>query len=541
MVAALDSDGSVPPLTPTTDNRPSAPWEKPAVSPTISEALGELRIRLVQIAKWHHTGLVDLLSHYILITRDEIDSLLSRERGARKAVGKREDERGLMCPPRKRDPRPKRFRRSRHREEQISQQATLDETRNCNDDTKTCETLITYSKDDIQLQLTQLSSFDDRVYSKDDHHPSSVDERISPGLPARPPRGPPPVSSRPGQGDLTGSFHTPPSVSHSTINYNYIFESPMEFTPFGVELEVFTTRKTSEILTSLRYKAVSEFIPHLNLFLDGLIDQPLEFVEYNNAKADRAFDKWKVTSDASIQHTTDMIFGFEIISRILKGEKGVAELGSVIEALTSYSCRTNESTAFHVHVSCSHLTNEEIKQFLICCVVFEPVIDTFHDYSRRNDFSRYARSLIKSLSMWRNKDEAVRRLMAVDVSESINPLVQLANPLLSQEPNSGRNHKVNLEHLVDTTQGAGSRRVEFRQHVGCLDIQEVGMWVRFVVLFLNNSAKLTTVPKDTPEALWDIIGDSAIQEYFSSKPEVTKPDNFVYHTRELYSGDTGFW
>ena len=312
---------------------------------------------------------------------------------------------------------------------------------------------------------------------------------------------------------------------------------PVEGRAFGVELETLLYKKSDEFLQDNAVKAQRDVVPTLKQRLGPHYD--FRFFDYQSAKDDREYKAWKITTDLSIRSEDGRsIFGLEFVTPKMIGGRGLYEVETVADELQRIGFATNNTTALHVHVSVEDLTNEQILRLCEYQAVFETVIDQFMTVPRRGDYSRYCRSNLRSMSATRNVEEILDRFRKVDVSRSINPLIRFFCPRLSAVRNSHRNHKVNLLLLARTKRLTPGRRIEFRQHQGSCDRQEIGAWVSLLLKWVATAHKLPRPgPREgTVENFWKIIDDPQLKTYYTVKMQ-TLPTavDFTYDSRELYS------
>eukprot|EP01063_Lacrimia_lanifica_P036301 TRINITY_DN7159_c0_g1_i1.p1 TRINITY_DN7159_c0_g1~~TRINITY_DN7159_c0_g1_i1.p1 ORF type:complete len:610 (+),score=149.88 TRINITY_DN7159_c0_g1_i1:137-1966(+) len=332
-----------------------------------------------------------------------------------------------------------------------------------------------------------------------------------------------------------------------------------EKSTFGVELEMFVCKPMSELEMHTDEKAKNDFCPFLN---ESLADHDIAFTFFDCAtsKSDRLYTKWKVTTDSSIQAEDGRpMFGFEIVSPKLRGWDGLQHLWHVADAARGYGCATNNTTALHVHVSCEAFSNVQVKNIMLWYLYFEAVIDRFHSFPRRNDDSKYCRSMVKSVLQQGDSGghrpvysgtpadclQAVSVLKNYDVSfsQGFEGFLSAFNPRLGAKAKSGRNHKLNSTLLKGTGPGDPVRRIEWRQHAGTCDSQEIMMWTKFCTLFTHMTAEteapLPTV-EATPAALWDFLRDSSLASYYTLKESALPPapPGFAGIPREAVAAET---
>ena len=171
---------------------------------------------------------------------------------------------------------------------------------------------------------------------------------------------------------------------------------------------------------------------------------------------------WKIVTDSSL----DSIRGHaaELVSPILQGSNGVAELKNVIDALNSVDGVTvNRSCGLHVHLNCSDLTVSEIQSIYERYANYEEQIDLCMPRSRRGSM-HWCKTL---------KDEGkVAKVKRARYKESI-------------ADSFGRYYKVNL------TQIARRGAIEFRQHSGTTCFTKISNWLAFLMQFVESSCDLS--------------------------------------------------
>lgn len=182
---------------------------------------------------------------------------------------------------------------------------------------------------------------------------------------------------------------------------------------------------------------------------------------------------WKITTDSSVSDGRGMP-GIEVVSPILRGEAGLAELRKVADALNVAGATANRSCGLHVHVGADDLSLEDIKTVVRRYTAFESVIDTFMPQSRRGDNNTFC----KSMSRWSTWEG--HRLTGCDT------LSQLRSSYFD------RYYKINLAAFI--RQGT----LEFRQHSGTVQADKITNWVRFVVNFVETSRVSVVETVETP-------------------------------------------
>lgn len=248
--------------------------------------------------------------------------------------------------------------------------------------------------------------------------------------------------------------------------YKAIFD---EYRAFGVEIETIGRHK-------------EDIAYYLNR--SGISAEACEYTR--NIKT-----TWKVTTDSSLAGAPPAMTA-EVVSPIIAGREGLAQVEKTLIALSDMGCRVNITCGFHVHWNCQDYTGKNMLSLLRFYSKFERVIDYLVSPSRRGDGNKHCRSLVKDsdLSWVTNLDETERQ-RACEVAYSFedkhceyefDPITQ------RRRKRSSRYHKVN----VYAYNQFGT--VEFRQHQGTLNPEKAVNWIVFTQQLVNK-AKHVSVSK----------------------------------------------
>lgn len=187
----------------------------------------------------------------------------------------------------------------------------------------------------------------------------------------------------------------------------------------------------------------------------------------------RTRDHWKIVTDGSIGHENA-----EIVSPILRGESGFANLRTAVTAIDAFGCRVNRSTGLHVHVGARGLFDRQVgffKELVRTYSKFEPVLDSIVAVSRRATNNTYCQPV-----RWREEFEE---------AGTIDDLCQMLS-----RAGVGRFTKLNLNAWgVHGT-------VEFRQHQGSTNCQKIENWVRLCLRLVSHAAKNTEENRERPRS-----------------------------------------
>lgn len=178
---------------------------------------------------------------------------------------------------------------------------------------------------------------------------------------------------------------------------------------------------------------------------------------------------WKVTTDASVTTTgTGIGRGLEVVSPILQGSTGFADLDKVIKALLNAGAKIDKSCGIHVHIGADGLNGGDIIRIVELYTLNGSHIDGVLSRSRHD-------------TMWARKYnnaslQHIRRTLSGVSGER-----DLRQSLRGME----RYHAVNLaSYLRHGT-------VEFRQHQGSLNGEKVASWVKFVMSLVNTAKNMS--------------------------------------------------
>ena len=239
---------------------------------------------------------------------------------------------------------------------------------------------------------------------------------------------------------------------------------------FGVEIEYYGIPRSNLIdaLKAIRVKCVSE--------------------DYNH----RVRRHWKIVSDGSVEGA----YAAELVSPPLSGKRGITTLRKVISAIKAAGARVNDSCGFHVHVDSHDLSPNQVMAVVQRYGFFEKRIDNFMSIQRTNSNwakrvnGRYLNSMIQNHNFSSLEFKTFARY-------------------------SDRYRKVNIASL------ARHGTIEFRQHEGTVNPDEVVNWTQFCVHFVDqiskdieaSNLKHFTMPPVKNRSLYHGIPDDVAEYY----------------------------
>ncbi len=237
-----------------------------------------------------------------------------------------------------------------------------------------------------------------------------------------------------------------------------------EFTrTFGVEIEFFGCQR-ADVLRALRSEGIA-----------------VQGESYNH----QTRNHWKLVSDSSIRATRGQ--GIELVSPVLQGARGLADLEKACRALASCGALINKSCGVHIHFGVQDFNIKHWRNLYKNYLQYENVIDSMMPNSRRADRNHYCRSLTRKIGA--DKTAAFRKI------DNCRTIQQLSNAISSRS----RYCKVNAESYFR------HGTVEFRQHSGTREFSKISNWIKFLNRMLDYSKQGFVSQTDTFESLTTFI------------------------------------
>ena len=199
---------------------------------------------------------------------------------------------------------------------------------------------------------------------------------------------------------------------------------------------------------------------------------------------------WKVTTDISVGSD-----GWELVSPILQGEAGLAELRKVCEKLVELGVKVSKKCGMHVHIGHNGMTPREKAEVFLRYAKLEKKIDWMLAPSRRGPLG--GNQMVCGMERWIDSP----RLMNVGSTEADWRDVVRTHI-------GTRYLKVNVcTFPIHNVSGVRNYpTIEFRQHQGTIEPDKVCNWVQFVMAFVETSiVKIRgSVPVEVP--MVDVLG-----------------------------------
>jgi len=213
---------------------------------------------------------------------------------------------------------------------------------------------------------------------------------------------------------------------------------------------------------------------------------------------------WKITTDASIGYHN----AGELVSPILQGAAGVAELKDALDALNSVEgIGVNINCGLHIHLDAREMTARQILKTYQRYAKYEEAINLVLPRSRRTE-SRWCQSITGNPERRASIATTKQRLARAN----------------------GKFYKVNLTNIADR----GS--IEFRQHSGTTEFKKISNWLSFLMQFVETSIQLAdAVPPRAikrwyakPRSLIEANGYEMTSRPFSTLWDITINNEIIY-------------
>lgn len=204
---------------------------------------------------------------------------------------------------------------------------------------------------------------------------------------------------------------------------------------------------------------------------------------------------WKIVTDGSVHSTTSRGRGgqgLELVSPVLQGAAGLAEVKKALDAVRNAGGIVNRTCGLHVHVGMDGLNGAHIAKVIDLYRVNEPTINQLVAPTRRGS-NTYCRLLSgRSGDNYAN----LRRLNFVS-NDRINP------DIASFSRGFGQRY-----YTVNVCAYSRYGTLEFRQHQGTLVGNKAVTWVKFVLAMVEKAVTMddATVTTTNVGELADLVG-----------------------------------
>lgn len=202
------------------------------------------------------------------------------------------------------------------------------------------------------------------------------------------------------------------------------------------------------------------------LYWDGYYAK-WRFPNSSDAATEKEFtDSWKVKGDGSLGPG-----GNELVSPILSGESGLEQLYKICEVFKKNNFSVKNDCGLHIHVNAKDLTALQIINVAKRYQQNEEVIDGWMKNNRRENENEFCYSL-------KNHNFFFEKFLNSEQDKKPEILCSFIN---------NRYYKVNIRSFVR------HGTIEFRQHHGTIDFEEISNWAKFCVEFTEASKEVDSV------------------------------------------------
>jgi hypothetical protein len=220
---------------------------------------------------------------------------------------------------------------------------------------------------------------------------------------------------------------------------------------YGVEIEYIGAQRA--VVAAAVAQALG--VPHIHTF--GYHGQTCETCAVVVPAVEK-YSNWKVERDGSVPT------GGEVVSPILQGAEGFAQLAKVTKAIQSVGGKTNRRCGLHVHIGMKDLSKAQRANLVENWWNAYPVLKRLVGKSR-----------------WTN-----RYCSPINIIR-LNQIVATLRDNTASEPRGIKYEALNVEPF----EKIGT--YEFRLHQGTVNATKIEAWVRFLLAFIENSQKQINV------------------------------------------------
>lgn len=180
---------------------------------------------------------------------------------------------------------------------------------------------------------------------------------------------------------------------------------------------------------------------------------------------------WKIVTDGSVYATGNQRgYGLELVSPILKGQEGMAQLEKACKALANAGAKVNKTCGLHVHHDARDFQAQTFVNLLNIYAGYEGTMDSLVALSRRADNNTYCGS-VRTILVSPTRQQRIAEEVRHDNARAIIGVI------------GTRYVKLNFQSYV--THGT----VEFRQHQGTIEFEKMKYWVMLTQAMVERSLR----------------------------------------------------
>jgi len=213
---------------------------------------------------------------------------------------------------------------------------------------------------------------------------------------------------------------------------------------------------------------------------------------------------WVVCPDGSC--------GGEIVSPILRGQDGFAQLHRVCTALVAAGAKVDRNCGFHIHVGARNvLTIGQIQNIAKMFLRHEAAFDQILPPSRRAGANRFCNQNARAMS-----NSLAEKFAAIDGSRTVEAIARVMNggfqPGVTYT--GFRYYSLNFQAWLRIG------TLEFRQHSGTVEAEKAVNWAKLIVGFVARATQIDEVRNDpTPATLDELLRktDAAGRTFYKAR------------------------
>jgi hypothetical protein len=202
--------------------------------------------------------------------------------------------------------------------------------------------------------------------------------------------------------------------------------------------------------------------------------------------------QWKVVTDGSLRNMSRTpMSGWEIVSPVLSGEAGIAQVRAVMVAIHAAGFKVNATCGMHVHVGVGGASVAQVKNLAKMYLKYSGCFDAVLPASRRGVANYYCRNNRQALFASYTNEQIEARFRNVRSLGQISTLMSGVD--IEAAVNARSSERYFAFNMLSYVQHG---TVEFRQHSGTTDAEKAVNWVRLVTGFVAAAFSLNHIKMD---------------------------------------------
>lgn len=257
---------------------------------------------------------------------------------------------------------------------------------------------------------------------------------------------------------------------------------------FGVEIEFFNV--------------------HYELAITELRAAGLEVADYTGYTHEDSETAWKITYDSSVtSYNTGIFAGLELVSPVLKGDKGLDDLRTALTVLSNLGAKVDKTCGLHVHHNAACFNYEQLISIVNLYYSYQKGINTILPKSRRTSAKAAYCKPIPTASL-----------------KKMNDTTRYERGNTENEKSMRVAYSFDTRYLVVNMQAfLRHKTVEFRQHSGTIDPDKAEAWILLTYQMMRYaSLNKVNQPKNNAgslQKLLETVGleDTWVSDYLNSR------------------------